>query len=60
MSVTKTVFGKTKSGEEVTLYTIENSGGMKISCIDYGAILVNVITPDADGNMDDVVLGFVM
>ena len=58
MSVTKTVFGKTKAGEEVTLYTIENSGGMKISCINYGAILVNVITPDADGNMDDVVLGF--
>ena len=44
MSVTKTVFGKTKAGEEVALYTIENSGGMKISCIDYGAILVNVIT----------------
>ncbi len=58
MSVTKTVFGKTKDGREVTLYTIENAGGLKASLIDYGAILVHLITPDANGKMDDIVLGF--
>lgn len=58
MSVVKEIFGVTKAGEEVCRYTMENVNGMKVSCIDYGAVIVNVITPDADGVMKDVVLGF--
>ncbi len=58
MGVAKEVFGQTKNGEEVVKYTMENADGMKVSCIDYGAVIVNVITPDADGVMKDVVLGF--
>lgn len=58
MSVVKDVFGKTKTGEKVYKYTMENAGGMKVSCIDYGAVIVNIITPDANGVMKDVVLGF--
>lgn len=58
MGIEKKVFGKTKDGEEVTIVTLENRNGAKVSCIDYGAIVVNIIVPDADGNMADVVLGF--
>ena len=58
MGITKKGFGTTKDGSDVTLVTLENKNGMQVSCIDYGAIVVNVIVPDAAGNMADVVLGF--
>lgn len=51
-------FGKTSSNEEVTLYTISNNNGMKVSFIDYGANIVGIIVPDSKGNAIDVVLGF--
>ncbi len=58
MSVTKSKFGVTKDGKEVTLYSIENRRGMKAEFIDYGAILVRLFTPDRNGELDDIVLGF--
>ena len=58
MGVTKTVFGKTSDGNEVMMYTLENASGMKVTCIDYGANIVNVLVPCKDGSVKDVVLGF--
>ncbi len=58
MGVTKTIFGKTSDGNEVMKYTLTNSAGMEVSCIDYGANIVNVIVPCKDGSKKDVVLGF--
>lgn len=58
MSISTKSFGKTSKGEEVTLYTLTNKNGMKAEFIDYGAILVNLFTPDKDGKFDDVVLGY--
>lgn len=58
MAVTKRSFGKDREGREVTLYTLENSKGMKAEVTDYGAILVNLFVPDANGNVEDVVLGY--
>ncbi|NLL78209.1 MAG: galactose mutarotase [Clostridiales bacterium] len=54
----KELFGKTKDGKEVYLFTMENSRGMKAAVMNYGAILVNLIVPDKDGNMADVCLGY--
>lgn len=51
-------FGKTSSGWETTLYTLENQNGMQISVTDYGATLVKVLVPDQNGRMTDVVLGY--
>lgn len=58
MSVKKELFGKTKNGEEIYRYWLENSKGMKAGIINYGAILVNLIVPDKDGKAEDVVLGY--
>ena len=58
MKITKTSFGTTKNGEKATLYTMENSNGMKVSVTDYGATIVHIIVPDRDGNMADVSLGY--
>lgn len=54
----KELFGKTKDGKDIILYTMENSKGMKASVMNYGAILVKLIVPDKDGNAADVCLGY--
>lgn len=56
MSVTKRDFSV--EGQEATLYTLENRKGMKAEITDFGAILVNLFVPDANGNVEDVVLGY--
>lgn len=51
-------FGSTSAGLKTTLYTLENQNGMRISVADYGATLVNVLVPDQEGRLTDVVLGY--
>lgn len=58
MSITKKEFGKTESGKAVTMLTLTNNNGMKVSCIDYGADIVSMEVPDGAGMCKDVALGF--
>jgi aldose 1-epimerase len=58
MGVVKEKFGTTKDGREVSLFTLENKNGMQAKVTNYGAILVNLLVPDKNGKLDDVVLGF--
>ena len=58
MSVVKEKFGTTKCGKDVYAYTLSNSKGMSAKVINYGANLVNLLVPDANGKVEDVVLGF--
>lgn len=51
-------FGKTKEGEEIHRYALSNNQGMEASVITYGAALVSLRTPDRDGKLADVVLGY--
>lgn len=53
----KKPFGILPSGEKSWLYTIEN-GKMQAQLTDFGATLVRLYVPDANGHLDDVVLGF--
>ncbi len=57
MSVTKSGFGKTKDGRDVSLYTIDN-GKMKVSITDFGANIVSLFVPDDKGETKDIVHGF--
>ncbi len=57
-SFQKTVFGKTKDGAAVDLFTLTNANGMKAKIMTYGAILTELHVPDRQGKLDDVVLGF--
>lgn len=52
----KELYGKTRDGKDVFLYTVTNKNGMEMSVMNFGAILVNVVVPDKDGNKTDVVL----
>jgi aldose 1-epimerase len=54
----KILFGKLEDGNQVFLYSIKNSSGMKVNIINYGAIVTHVFVPDKDGKIEDVVLGY--
>ncbi len=59
MSVTKTAFGHTICGKNnIDQYVLENANGIKVKIINYGAAIVSIETPDANGQMADIVLGF--
>lgn len=51
-------FGKTPSGESVTLFTLKNASGMEVQIMNYGGIITKILTPDKNGVIEDVVLGF--
>lgn len=51
-------FGTTSLGEEATLYTLENQNKMVVTLSDFGATLVQVLVPDKEGKIRDVVLGY--
>lgn len=55
--ITERSFG-TYDGNPVTLYTITNPSGVKLSIMNYGGTITEIITPDRNGSMADVVLGF--
>ena len=50
-------FGRTSDGSEAELITVRNAH-MECAFTTYGAALVSLRTPDADGKLRDVVLGF--
>ena len=58
MGISKRSFGVTKDGKETFLYTITNEKGMEAAVTNFGAILVQLMVPDAKGGKRDVVLGF--
>src|SRR5437773_1519323 len=49
---------KKAGGEPITEYTLVNRNGMKLKCINYGAIITQLHVPGKDGKTADVVLGF--
>ncbi len=54
----KELFGTTKDGVNIYLYTLTNQNGMTVKVINYGAIIVSVQVPDISGITRDVVLGY--
>jgi len=58
MTMKKESFGQTPEGEEVSIFTLVNTNGIKARIIDYGATLVSLEVPDRDGKLADIVLGF--
>ena len=57
MSVSKEYFGRLADGREVSLYTIR-TGRLSAAVTDLGAVLVSLETPDRNGEMKDIVLGY--
>lgn len=57
-AITKKSFGKLPDGSEVVQYTVTNKNGIEMNVINYGAIITTLKTPDKNGVMEDIVLGF--
>jgi len=51
-------FGTTSTGEKVSLFTLVNKNGMKVTLSNYGATVIDLLVPDRDGKLADVSLGF--
>jgi aldose 1-epimerase len=58
MSIEKQYFGKTPDGENVDLYTLTNTNGLKTQIMTYGGIVTTLHVPDRDGNLGDIVSGY--
>ena len=56
-SITEKSFGNYYNAPVIE-YTITNSSGMQASILNYGGTITKLITPDKNGKMGDVVLGF--
>jgi len=51
-------FGRTPDGQEVQIYTLASSKGLRARIMNFGATLVSLEVPDRHGNLGDVALGF--
>lgn len=57
MKVNKEFFGEI-NGRTVDTYTLVNDGGMSVSCITLGCIINEIVTPDRNGVLENVVIGY--
>lgn len=51
-------YGVTPDGQDISLYTLTNANGMQVRVTNYGAIVQSILTPDRNGALADVTLGF--
>ncbi len=57
-TVTRASFGTMPDGTPVDVYTLTNVHGLEVRAITYGGIIVSLKTPDRNGRLGDIVLGF--
>jgi aldose 1-epimerase len=57
MNLTISEFG-TREGTKILAHTMKNSSGLEVTSINYGCIITELITPDRNGNRENIVLGF--
>ena len=58
MQIEKSSYGITTNNEKVTQFKLRNKEGIDVTVITYGGIITEIITPDSEGNMKNVTLGF--
>jgi aldose 1-epimerase len=56
--IQETLYGTLPDGHEVRAFEIVNSQGMRAQVMNYGAILISLETPDRNGLLADVTLGY--
>ena len=56
--VSSVPFGKLPDGTQVSLFSLTNASGMKMTVMNYGGIITSLTAPDKNGNFEDIVLGY--
>jgi aldose 1-epimerase len=51
-------FGETEDGQAVERFLLTNKNGLRVSLINYGAIVMSIDVPDRDGQFANINLGF--
>ena len=49
-------YGTTQDGQKVELYTMSNNKGVSVSFISFGGVITQILTPDAQGKQNNIVL----
>lgn len=57
MEISTKKFGEI-GGETVNLYILKNDNGLEVNAINYGCAITKILAPDAQGNVENIVLGF--
>jgi aldose 1-epimerase len=57
-TVTRTPTQIDVDGKRIEVFTLTNAAGVEVSAMTYGAIILSWKTPDRDGRLTDIVLGF--
>ena len=56
--VEKSFFGMTPEGDSVTLFTLKNELEIVVKIMNYGGIITEINTPDKNGKLGNITLGF--
>lgn len=57
-SLTHTTYGKLPDGRQVDIYTMTNAHGVMVKFISLGGCITEIDTPDRNGHLADIVLGY--
>ena len=57
-STVTNAYGTLADGQAASLYTLKNRNGLVAELTNFGATLVSLKTPDRDGNLADITIGF--
>jgi len=57
MLINKRLFGEV-DGKSIYEYTLRNTNGIEVSCLNYGCAITKIITPDQNESYENIVLGF--
>lgn len=57
-TLTQQPYGTTKDGKAVEMYTMTNNNGVSVSFLSFGGVINQIITPDQNGQKENIVLGF--
>ena len=58
MTIKTELWGKLKDGREVFRFELQNRNGISAAIINYGGTIQQILTPDRNGNLADIVLGY--
>ncbi len=58
MALQKEIFGTNPYGEAVELFTLTNRNGIAVRIMTHGATILSLETPDKNGTLADIALGF--
>lgn len=58
LTIDKQPFGELADGRQADLYTLQNANGLRADITNYGGIVVRLLVPDDEGELEDIVLGY--